>query len=266
LLKKIFIIALSVLSLTVNAQVKDTTVKADTAKIDSADILALPDTVKHLKSEWPSYIPPVVFITYGALSFNVKAIRNLDYSIDRDAQADHPGNLYPVENYFQYAPIAMVYGLNFIGVRGKNTFIDRTILLGMSEGIFGLVTFGLKKSSDRVRPNGADRYSFPSGHSGSAFVAAEFMAREYADKSPWYSVAGYSFATATAILRVYNHKHWFSDIVAGAGFGILATKAAYYIYPHFRNKLFHDKKSKKNSMLMPTYGNGMVGFAFTKEL
>ncbi|TFF36354.1 phosphatase PAP2 family protein [Mucilaginibacter psychrotolerans] len=263
-MKKIFLILLSVVTLTASAQIKVST--NDSLKTDSANLLALPDTVKNLSTTWQSFIPPAAFVTYGALSFNVKAIRNLDFSIDRDAQEDHPGNLYPIENYLQYAPIAMVYGLNFAGVHGKNTFIDRTILLGLSEGIFGLATFGLKRSSGRLRPNGADRLSFPSGHAGSAFVAAEFMAQEYGDKSPMYGVLGYTFATATAVLRVYNHKHWFSDIVAGAGFGILGTKAAYALYPLFRNKLFHDDKSSKQSMIMPTFSDGVVGFVFTKQL
>ncbi len=263
-MKKIIIILLSIVSLSVNAQIKVST--KDSLKTDSANLLALPDTVKPLRSDWKSFIPPTVFITYGALSFNVKAIRNLDYSIDREAQKEHPGNLYPVENFLQYAPIGMVYVLNFAGVHGKNTFIDRSILLGMSEGIFGLATYGLKRSSDRLRPNGADRFSFPSGHSGSAFVAAEFMAQEYGEKSPWYGILGYTCASATAVLRVYNHKHWFSDIVAGAGFGILSTKAAYAIYPLFRNKLFHDEKSNKQTLIMPTYSDGVVGFVFTKQL
>jgi membrane-associated phospholipid phosphatase len=67
-------------------------------------------------------------------------------------------------------------------------------------------------------------------------------------------------------LRVYNHKHWFSDIVAGAGFGILSTKAAYFLYPLFRNKLFHDDKSKSTTLIMPQVGNGMVGLSFSARL
>lgn len=263
-MKKIIFFLLTFISLGANAQIRIST--KDSAKVDSANLLALPDTVKPLRSAWQTFIPPAVFVTYGALSFYVKPIRNLDFSIDRDAQKDHPGNLYPVENFLQYAPIVMVYGLNFAGVHGKNTFIDRTILLGMSEGIFGLVTIGLKNSSGRLRPNGSDRLSFPSGHAGSAFVAAEFMAQEYGDKSPIYGIAGYTFASATAVLRVYNHKHWFSDIVAGAGFGILSTKAAYALYPLLRNKLFHDKNSNKQSIIMPTYSDGMLGFTFAKQL
>jgi membrane-associated phospholipid phosphatase len=259
-LKYITVLILFFYSLNLNAQVKDTT------KIDSADILAMPDTVRHLQSKFASFIPPAVFVSYGLLSLTVKPIRNLDYSVYNDLMEDHPNFKYHVEDYMQYAPIAMVYGLNLAGLHGKNTFIDRTILLGMSEGIMALTTFSLKNVTNRIRPDGSNKLSFPSGHTGNAFAAAEFMAQEYSEKSPWYGVAGYSFATATAILRVYNRNHWFSDIIAGAGFGILSTKAAYLIYPLFRNKLFHDKRSNKETVIMPTYSNGTAGFSFVKQL
>jgi len=264
-LKKLLALLFCISWVTTHAQNADTA-KRYTAKIDSSGILALPDTVRHLESKAASYIAPAVFVTYGLLSLKVKAIRNIDIHVYEDMMEDHPNFNYHIENYLQYAPAVMVYGLNLAGVHGKNTFIDRTILYGMSEGIMALTTFSLKKVTHRLRPDGSNRYSFPSGHTANAFAAAEFMAQEYSEKSPWYGIAGYSFATATAILRVYNRDHWFSDIIAGAGFGILSTKAAYLIYPLFRNKLFHDKKSNKTTSLMPSFGNGTVGFAFTKQL
>lgn len=264
-MKKVLALFLCISWSATHAQIVDTA-KKDTAKIDSANILALPDTVRHLESKAASYIVPAVLVTYGVLSLKVKALKNVDVSVYNDLMEDHPNFKYHPENYFQYAPAVMVYGLNLAGIHGKNTFIDRTMLYGMSEGIMALTTFSLKKITHRLRPDGSNRYSFPSGHTGNAFAAAEFMAQEYSEKSPWYGVAGYSFATATAILRVYNRNHWFSDIIAGAGFGILSTKAAYLIYPLFRNKLFHDKKSNKTTSLMPSFGNGTVGFAFTKQL
>ena len=259
-MKKILLALLLLCSFNVKAQV------TDTAKVDSASLLAMPDTVRKLHSKLPAFIPPAVFITYGVLSFPVKPIRNLDYSIYNDLMEDVPNFKYHIENYLQYAPIAMVYGLNLAGIHGKNTFIDRTVLIGMSEGIMALTTFSIKKASNRLRPDASNRYSFPSGHTGNAFAAAEFMAQEYSEKSVWYGIAGYSFATATAILRVYNRDHWFSDIIAGAGFGIISTKVAYLIYPLFRNKLFHDKHSDKTSIIMPSYSNGVAGFTFAKQL
>jgi membrane-associated phospholipid phosphatase len=40
---------------------------------------------------------------------------------------------------------------------------------------------------------------------------------------------------------MYNNKHYFSDVIAGAGIGILTTKAAYWI----NNKLFKNKDTHK---------------------
>ncbi|PWK80052.1 membrane-associated phospholipid phosphatase [Mucilaginibacter oryzae] len=260
------------LSLPSYAQVKDTlqrgAVKTDSLQKDSArNILTLPDTVKHLQSKFPSYIPPAAFVTYGLLSLKVKFIRNIDYDVRDDMNKDHPGFHTSVDNYLQYAPIISVYGLNAVGVHGKNTFIDRTLLLALSEAIFAGTTFGLKRITHRTRPDGSDNMSFPSGHTGNAFVSAEFMAQEYGERSPVYGGVGYAFATTTAILRVYNNKHWFSDIIAGAGFGILSTKAAYYLYPLIRNSLFRggNEKSNNNSLLLPTYQQGRFGLTFAKS-
>ena len=66
---------------------------------------------------------------------------------------------------------------------------------------------------------------------------------------------------------MYNHDHWFSDVVAGAGFGILSTKAAYLIYPYIRNALSKDvnhkgKKKHYSRALMPTYQDGVTGISF----
>ncbi|WP_162996491.1 phosphatase PAP2 family protein [Mucilaginibacter celer] len=254
------------------AQVKDTlqkdAIKRDSLQKDSArNILTLPDTVKHLQSKIPSYIPPAAFVAYGLLSLKVKVVRNLDYSVRDDLNKDHPGFHTNVDNYLQYAPIISVYGLNALGIHGKNTFIDRTMLLVLSEAIFAGTTFGLKRVTHRMRPDGSNNLSFPSGHTGNAFVSAEFMAQEYGERSPIYGGVGYAFATTTAILRVYNNKHWFSDIIAGAGFGILSTKAAYYLYPLIRNSVFRGGNEKKNnsSFLLPTYQDGRFGLTFAKS-
>lgn len=253
------------------AQVTDTAKKDTTIAAAPENLLALPDTVKPLRSNAASLIPPAVFVTYGLLSLQVKGIRDIDYHVYNDMKTDHPNFHTSVDNFLQYAPIVSVYGLNLAGVRGKNTFIDRTILLVMSEAIFGGTTAFLKKVTNRVRPDGSNYSSFPSGHTGNAFTSAEFMAQEFGDRSLMFGIVGYSMATTTAILRVYNNKHWFSDIIAGAGFGILSTKAAYLIYPIIRNKFFRggddDKNkggSKSTSILMPTYNQGTAGFMFVK--
>jgi membrane-associated phospholipid phosphatase len=264
-LKNVILAILCIITLSVSAQVTDTAKKklGDTIK---KDLLTAPDTVKKLHSNPLSLIPPAALIGYGALSFSVHPIRNLDYyihgRIDRSAPTFHS----KAESYFLFGPIVMVYGLNLVGVSGKNTFIDRTALLGLSGGILGIAELGLKHATHRLRPNGSDYYSFPSGHTGAAFLGAEFLAQEYSEKSPVYTVIGYTFAVTTGIFRMYNRDHWFSDVVAGAGFGILSTKAAYLIYPYIRNALTHRDKDGRKTMVMPTYQDGKPGLSFAMQL
>jgi hypothetical protein len=214
-----------------------------------------------------SYIPPVAFITYGVLSFHVNGIRQIDYDIHNDRQADHPGFKTNLDNISQFLPAVMVYGLNIAGVKGKHNFADRTALYVLSEGIFAGSTFITKKTSNRLRPNAADRYSFPSGHTGNAFASAEFLNQEYGDISPWYSIAGYTIAATTGVLRIYNNEHWFSDVVAGAGVGVLSTKLAYLIYPVIKRQFTHGtQNSGVGTIIIPTYQDHVIGLAFVKTL
>jgi hypothetical protein len=264
-LKKIIVALFCLICFEAKAQVGDTAKKnvADTIK---KDLLTAPDTVKKLHSKIWTLVPPAAMITYGALSFVVHPIRQFDYYIHSTTTRQDADFSTKAESYFQFTPIIMVYGLDLAGIEGKNTFIDRTALLGLSGLFLGGSEEIAKHLTHRLRPNGADRLSFPSGHTGIAFMGAEFLAQEYSEKSVWISVAGYTIAATTGVFRLYNRDHWFSDVVAGAGFGMLSTKAAYLIYPYIRNKLTHgDKKAKRNSLVMPSYQDGAWGVSYAAE-
>jgi membrane-associated phospholipid phosphatase len=253
----------------------DTTKKniVDTVK---KDLFTAPDTVRHLRSKALSLVPPAILVGYGVASFYVRPMRRLDSYVYREAQEHNFVFKKHFEDYFQYAPPVLVYGLNLAGVHGKNTFIDRTLIYVMAQGMLAVTLSTLKHSTHRLRPDGSDRLSFPSGHTGNAFAGAEFMAQELGGNSPYYSVLGYAFATTTGVFRIYHQDHWLSDVVAGAGFGILATKGAYLIYPYIRN-VFHkkdasgikdEKKGKggtSSSLLLPSYQNGALGLTFVSS-
>jgi membrane-associated phospholipid phosphatase len=255
-LKKLILALLCLTTLGANAQVTDTAKK---------DITTIPDTVKHLHSRKAAFIVPAALVGYGVLSFAVKPIRNIDYYIKGRIATSDPNYNSKASDYLQLAPIVLVYGLNLAGDEGKNRFIDRTALLALSGGIL-TITDGLKYVAHRQRPYGTDPLSFPSGHTGAAFLAAEFLAEEYGEKSPLYGILGYTMATTTGIMRLYGRAHWFSDCVAGAGFGILSTKAAYLVYPYIRKKLTHKDKQGRSTMLMPTYQDGAPGLSFAMQL
>lgn len=208
-----------------------------------------------------SFIVPAVLMTYGAISLGNNALRDLDYSTRDEIQEDHPKFANRLDDYLRFVPAAAFYGLNLAGVKSKHTVVDGTALFVFSQGIMGVSTLIVKRAADRLRPDGADNYSFPSGHTAAAFASAEFLNQEYRDVSPWIGYAGYAVATATGAFRLYNNKHWLSDVVAGAGVGIASTKLAYLIYPHLR-KMVIGKQSVKYS-LVPMYQQKNIGLSFS---
>ena len=64
--------------------------------------------------------------------------------------------------------------------------------------------------------------------------------------------------------KLLHFKHWFSDVVTGAGIGILSTKLAYIAYPIVKRHLSGSKGSKL--MLVPSYQRGFLGCSIAAQL
>ncbi|MEO6229483.1 MAG: phosphatase PAP2 family protein [Ferruginibacter sp.] len=205
------------------------------------------------KARHNAFLAPAILGIYGFASLEVGGLKNINAGIKEDVWEDHPHNKTTIDNYLQYSPAMAVYALNALGIKGRNNFRDRSLIYLMSNVFVGVSVIGVKNISHEQRPDGSDFYSFPSGHTATAFAAAEFMRQEYKDLSPWYGIAGYFAAGATGALRMYNNKHWVSDVLAGAGFGIASTKLAYLVYPAIKRKFFKEKPM--NTMIMPYYQN-----------
>lgn len=210
-----------------------------------------------------SFIIPAALISYGFTSLNSESLKDINLNIRQEVGIEHPHKAIHIDNFLQYAPALAVYGLNAAGIKGKHNFRDRTILYSMSMLISNATVFSLKNSCGVIRPDASNTLSFPSGHTANAFVAAEFMRQEYKDVSPWYGVAGYAVAATTGYLRMYNNKHWFSDVVTGAGIGIASTRVAYWLYPMIQRGLF--KHKRPSTVFMPTYQDGAVGLGLVQK-
>ncbi len=141
-----------------------------------------------------------------------------------------------VDDYIQYAPMLASYAIYFCGVKGEHNLLDRTIILAMSYATFAVVNHTMKFAFSEQRPNSGALNSFPSGHTGTAFVGAEFLRREYWHTNKWIGVAGYACAAAVAYMRVYNNRHWINDVVGGAAIGYMSTAFAYWLYPKIFRK------------------------------
>ena len=257
----IFILAISVLNFgKLSAQNSNDSIQNQQLEKDSLETkLKTENTTFNIKK----LIIPTALIGYGVASLTIKDLKQLNFST-RDEIKEHQPDHIRLDNYTQFAPAALVYGLNAAGMEGKHNFRDRTIIYGTSMLITSAFTLPLKHLVKEERPNGSNTLSFPSGHTAIAFASAQFMFREYKDTNFLLSISGYSFAVFTGAYRMFNDKHWFGDVVAGAGFGILSTELAYWLFPKINNLLI-GKNKNSSAMIMPFYQNKSVGLGFVKN-
>jgi len=207
-------------------------------------------------------IVPIALISYGAASLSIQGLKNINNDIQKKIWTDHAHSTTHIDNYLQFAPGASVYLFNLAGIKGKNNLKDATFIYALAN-LFVTGTVQISKHiTHEWRPDSSDRYSFPSGHTATAFAGAEFLRLEYKDVSVWYGIGGYAAAAFTGYLRMYNNKHWFSDVLAGAGVGILSTDLAYYIYPSLQ-KIFTRKNKHSTVIIFPFYQQSTVGLNFS---
>ncbi len=220
------------------------------------------DSTKNLPGiEVSSLVFPAGLIGLGAVAVNWNGPSRINRSAHDAIWDGGPHDGQHLEDYTLLAPAAAVYALNLTGINGEHNFIDRSVLLLMSNAISNGVSYGIKTMALEQRPDGSDKKSFPSGHTTEAFVSAEFFRLEYRGRLPWTVIAApYAIGAGTAYLRMYHNKHWLSDVVAGAGLGIASTRLAYLIYPMFKPE---NAEKKSVFIIMPAYSNGRAGVAGT---
>lgn len=236
------------------------------------DIHAVNDSLPSARYQTPlhrynsarSFLLPSSLILYGVLAQNVQPLRNLNESV-RNKLAAAPGRQTNIDNYLQFTPAIAGHLISLAGVKGKHKLFDRLMIDGMTAAISISAVYVTKKISHETRPDGSDDYSFPSNHVATAFASAELLRQEYGDVSPWYGIAGYAVAAATAYFRIYNNQHWLGDVVTGAGIGIVSAKIATQLFPVAKKILFHNKTPFWGAVV-PSYQNGNLAFHFFKEI
>ena len=106
--------------------------------------------------------------------------------------------------------------------------------LAFSLALAGVANQGFKAVLGRERPDANSSAfdfdplhvdaAFPSGHVTMAFAMATSLADDV--HPTWAKVGLYGMATGVAVSRVYQEKHWVSDVIGGAVLGIASAKFA----------------------------------------
>lgn len=156
-------------------------------------------------------------------------------------------------------PLSIVLPLGLAGIsRINNNYYDENsgVLLFLSEITSAGVTFGMKQLFKRERPfvtlqnvyhnkynSPTDRYSFPSGHTATAFSIATSLTLRYPDK-PVIIAVSYLYAALVGYGRMYLGVHYPSDVLGGM---IVGSGSAALIYSlrkeiiDLKNNMFNEK-------------------------
>lgn len=171
-----------------------------------------------------------------------------------------------IDDYSQFFGPVLTTGLKIGGYEGRSDWGRYIASAAMSYGFMALFVNSIKYTAKEMRPDGTTANSWPSGHTATAFVGATILHKEYGvTRSPWFSVAGYSVATATGIMRVLNNRHWVSDVLSGAGIGIMSGELAYAMSDLIfkkRGLLRGSLDSKYNIIEHPSFFSVQMGIGF----
>ena len=196
-----------------------------------------------------------------ALLFCVSFInaQNIDINTLRDINVNRNTSLDPTFKVVTHSvlPVSvatpiLIYTVGLIkkdsSIKNKALFIGETVLVS------AFITTALKYSIKRERPfntytdiqnvTAAPGYSFPSGHTSTAFATATSLSMEY---PKWYVIApSFVWASAVGYSRMHLGAHYPSDVAVGA---IIGSGSAYLSYK--ANKWINKKRSEKHKKLEP---------------
>jgi membrane-associated phospholipid phosphatase len=241
------------------AEVKDTSMVVKVVKHGLTDTkqYSLSPT-KWDKKDW--IIAGSVTAATGALiAWGDQPIYNFANTLHTDGLDLVSKGLRPMGNGYLYLTMSAFI---ISGIVNKDNYAFETGLIAAESYAFtGVACQVVKTVAGRARPNyqgNTDPHtwegpffkgnSFFSGHSSSAFAVASVVSYRYRDKG-WVPVVSYGLATLCGLQRIYDNRHWASDVFFGAAVGTASG-------------LFLCKQWEKNSILFfPTASQGGAGLS-----
>lgn len=190
----------------------------------------------------PRYLKPTALIVpgtlllYGGLKPFISAIPRIDSTIYNRFKQNYPNFHTSADDYLTWVPSASVYVLDAFHVKTAHSFKQHLILDAGSLLVTGGIGYGMRLLTKDNKVYNSFGTDFPSAHTANAFRGAEILHQELKATNPWFSYSGYLVATGVGVLRIYNKEHLLSEVLAGAGLGIISTKLTYWVFAKVENK------------------------------
>lgn len=211
-------------------------------------------------------IVPAAMIGLGAVAVKNHRLCEMKYDV-RDAFQRGRGT-HRKANVENWVTLTAQIGMMALGPTTKHNLADRLLLKITSYTLLYCTMPVVNRCVREPRPDGHNLHAFPSFKTANAFLVAEQTRIERG----WACGMGmYAVAAGVGVLQMYNDRCYINDVLAGAGMGILATHAAYWLLPLERRWFGLEKKRKNRDaalMLLPTYDHTSqtVGIAFAAQL
>jgi membrane-associated phospholipid phosphatase len=162
--------------------------------------------------------------------------------------------------------ILYVYGSISSNQKEKQVALNAVKAFGIA-GIIGLVPKNLlgrhrPYQDDPANPKIWDgpfknyHSSFVSGHTIVSFAMFTVIADAYRDK-PLISIMSYSMASLVGLSRMYDNKHWSSDVFAGAAMGYAIGKLVSH-----NNIINYEGSNHQNMVFIPTLNGFTLVYNF----
>ncbi len=170
---------------------------------------------------------------------------------------------------YAFGRIARKPNVADLGWHGTEAVLLATTMTGFLKGTLGrarpFVTNDTNPTDFKVGGGfgNADRQSFPSGHTTTAFAVAASVTSEIRRLHPsavkFVAPVMYGGATMVGLSRMYHNKHWASDVVLGAAFGTFSgLKVVRYSHAHPHNKV--DRVILGTTIALNGEGDAALGF------
>ena len=223
---------------------------------DSLSVHHIPIT--SYKFQPKSLILPASLIAVGAVGTAIDGMNDFHLIHRKDSV-----NRIHIDDYMEWGMLGWVFICDLMG-KEKHSWVDQLCLVGLGEIINAGLTRGTKYLVNERRPDGS-KYSFPSGHTANAFLGAHIAYKEFKDSNPWLAYSGYALGLFVAGSRIYNNRHWVADVIAGAGYGILAAELSYLIYFPIRNAIAEKINLRRDRKLLvsPVFNEQGGGLYFS---